>query len=120
MHQGKIIQIGTPKQLYLQPSTLFAARYFSALNEIPAQRLDHQIKTIFGHIALPENLAYAEKSISCCFRPHQVQVCREPVKMLPQQKSFHPVLWVTLTSYICNLLLSRPFYWLKLTISSIF
>ena len=80
MHQGKIIQIGTPKQLYLQPSTLFAARYFSALNEIPVKRLDHQIKTIFGHIALPENLAYAEKSISCCFRPHQVQVCREPVE----------------------------------------
>ena len=80
MHQGKIIQIGTPKQLYLQPSTLFAARYFSALNEIPAKRLDHQIKTNFGHIALPENLAYAEKSISCCFRPHQVQVCREPVE----------------------------------------
>ena len=38
MHQGKIIQIGSPKQLYLQPSTLFAARYFSVLNETLAYR----------------------------------------------------------------------------------
>ena len=79
MHQGQIIQIGTPKQLYLQPSTLFAARYFSALNEIPAQRLDQQIKTIFGQVTVPKNLADTKESISCCFRPHQVQVSREPV-----------------------------------------
>ncbi len=37
MHQGQIIQIGSPKQLYLQPKTLFAARYFSSLNEIPTR-----------------------------------------------------------------------------------
>ncbi|MCJ8160474.1 ABC transporter ATP-binding protein [Acinetobacter zhairhuonensis] len=78
MHQGQIIQIGTPKQLYFQPSTLFAARYFSALNEIPAQRLGNQIRTIFGHISVPENLSDAEQSISCYFRPHQVQVSRAP------------------------------------------
>ncbi|MHA3891056.1 ABC transporter ATP-binding protein [Acinetobacter sp. GXMZU3951] len=79
MHQGQILQIGTPKQLYFQPATLFAARYFSALNEIPAQRVGDQITTLFGHTAAPANLTEAEPSISCYFRPHQVRVSREPM-----------------------------------------
>ena len=49
------------------------------MNEIPTQRLVDQIKTVFGPIALPENLADTEESIFCCFRPHQVQVSQEPV-----------------------------------------
>ncbi|MDR7016584.1 ABC transporter ATP-binding protein [Acinetobacter sp. 3657] len=80
MHQGKIIQIGTPKQLYLQPKTLFAARYFSALNEIPTQRSDHQITSIFGTIAVPQHLNTTQQPIQCCFRPHQLNVFRVPTE----------------------------------------
>ena len=79
MHQGKIIQIGSPKQLYLQPSTLFAARYFSVLNETLAYYENQQIQTLFGRHPLPKHLTGKEKSISCCFRPKQVQVHHQPV-----------------------------------------
>ncbi|NAR17726.1 ATP-binding cassette domain-containing protein [Acinetobacter haemolyticus] len=77
MHQGKIIQIGTPKQLYLQPKTLFAARYFSALNEIPVQHQDNQLTTIFGSCPTPQHLEQTQQPIQCCFRPHQIHIFKE-------------------------------------------
>ena len=82
MHQGQIIQIGSPKQLYLQPKTLFAARYFSALNEIPAQVNNQTISTIFGQVDLgQQDLAQdlsTQEQVQCCFRPHQVRVSKTP------------------------------------------
>lgn len=75
MHQGKIIQSGTPKQLYFQPKTLFAARYFSDLNEIKAQIQDQQLHTIFGNIDIPKHLT-SNNQIRCYFRPHQLRVNR--------------------------------------------
>lgn len=75
MHQGKIIQSGTPKQLYFQPKTLFAARYFSDLNEIKTQIQDQQLHTIFGNIAIPKHLTNSNE-IRCYFRPHQLRVSR--------------------------------------------
>ncbi len=77
MHQGQIIQIGSPKQLYLQPKTLFAARYFSSLNEIPTHIQHQEIHTVFGKIDLPEH-ANPQDSIVCCFRPHQLHVSQTP------------------------------------------
>lgn len=77
MHQGKIIQIGSPKQLYLQPQSLFAARYFSSLNEITTQYRDGRLHTVFGSCILPEHLLNIQnQEISCFIRPHQVQVSR--------------------------------------------
>ncbi|ENV63983.1 ABC transporter ATP-binding protein [Acinetobacter junii] len=73
MHQGKIIQSGTPKQLYFQPKTLFAARYFSDLNEINTQIQDQQLHTIFGNIDIPKHLT-SNNEIRCYFRPHQLRV----------------------------------------------
>ena len=75
MHQGKIIQSGTPKQLYFQPKTLFAARYFSDLNEIKTQIQDQQLHTFFGNIAIAKHLT-SSNEIRCYFRPHQLRVNR--------------------------------------------
>jgi len=38
LHDGRIEQIGTPADLYRAPRSLFAARYFSELNELGGQR----------------------------------------------------------------------------------
>jgi iron(III) transport system ATP-binding protein len=104
MHQGQIIQIGTPKQLYLQPSTLFAARYFSALNEIPAQRLDQQIKTIFGQVTVPKNLADTKNRFPAVSVHIKYRFVENQSQMQSQRKSFHPALWGMPISYVCNLL----------------
>jgi iron(III) transport system ATP-binding protein len=36
MHQGALVQIGTPQELFLRPKSLFAARFFSEINELDA------------------------------------------------------------------------------------
>lgn len=76
MHQGRIIQSGTPKQLYFQPKTLFAARYFSNLNEISTQKQDQQLHTVFGNISVPKHLTTSTNDIHCYFRPNQLRVGR--------------------------------------------
>ncbi len=96
MHQGQIIQIGSPKQLYLQPKTLFAARYFSALNEIPAQVnqsrqfTPYLVKLIMVSQNLPQLTRFtghaASVHIKCVSARHQV-------KMRCPQALCHPVLW---------------------------
>ncbi len=35
LHDGRVEQVGTPAELYRSPRSLFAARYFSDLNELP-------------------------------------------------------------------------------------
>lgn len=64
--------------MYQQPATLFATRYFSALNEIPAQRVAQHLQTCFGMHPISEDLAHSQAQIRCCFRPHQVQVFTQP------------------------------------------
>ncbi len=36
MHEGRLVQVGTPEDLFLRPQTLFAARFFSDINELDA------------------------------------------------------------------------------------
>ncbi|MBF7682809.1 ABC transporter ATP-binding protein [Acinetobacter sp. B5B] len=50
MHEGEIIQIGTPKQLYETPSSLFSAEYFSTMNQIPCIFEHEQLKSTCGHL----------------------------------------------------------------------
>ena len=37
MREGHLEQIGTPRELYARPKTLFAARFFSDVNELPGR-----------------------------------------------------------------------------------
>jgi iron(III) transport system ATP-binding protein len=37
LREGRLEQIGTPRELYSQPRTLFAARFFSDVNELPGR-----------------------------------------------------------------------------------
>jgi ABC-type Fe3+/spermidine/putrescine transport system ATPase subunit len=37
INNGKVVQIGTPKEIYQQPNTIFSAFFFGVSNLIPAQ-----------------------------------------------------------------------------------
>ena len=56
MRAGKIAQIGTPGELYRTPETLFAARFFSELNEIPATLSGDRAETPLGAFACPPGM----------------------------------------------------------------
>jgi iron(III) transport system ATP-binding protein len=53
MRQGRVVQVGTPEQLYAQPADLLAARFFSELNEIETVIADGAADTPLGRFPAP-------------------------------------------------------------------
>ncbi|MEM8812218.1 MAG: ABC transporter ATP-binding protein [Pseudomonadota bacterium] len=53
MREGRIVQVGTPEALYQSPESLFAARFFSELNECSAILDDGVADTPLGRFAAP-------------------------------------------------------------------
>ncbi len=48
MRGGRLVQVGTAQELYQSPNEIFAARFFSDLNEIPAKVVGGRAETPFG------------------------------------------------------------------------
>ena len=53
LQQGRLVQLGAPEELYERPRTLFAARYFCDLNEIPGEIRDGRAQTALGVFDAP-------------------------------------------------------------------
>jgi ABC-type spermidine/putrescine transport systems, ATPase components len=53
MRAGRIVQVGTTGELYSQPASLFAARFFSELNEIQGRVVAGRVETPLGSFAVP-------------------------------------------------------------------
>lgn len=84
MHEGKIIQIGTPKQLYDTPNCLFAAEYFSTINKIPCTLKNNTLHSTYGQFEFnhQNKLSLTEKAPQeeyiYCFRPYHVALSETP------------------------------------------
>ena len=47
MSQGQIEQLGTPTEIYRNPSTVFVARFIGSMNELPATVVDaHTVRVL--------------------------------------------------------------------------
>jgi iron(III) transport system ATP-binding protein len=53
LNEGRLLQIGTPHDLYTRPATMFAARFFSDVNEVPATWCEGRLETPLGTFAAP-------------------------------------------------------------------
>ncbi len=51
MREGKLVQIGTPKDLYARPANRFVASFLGKANFIPARVIDGMAATPFGSVA---------------------------------------------------------------------
>ena len=60
MRKGKLIQSGTPEQLYRHPVDADTARFFSDANELTGRVVDGTIKTPVGAFAAPSGMKRAE------------------------------------------------------------
>lgn len=83
MHQGKIEQVGSPKQIYEQPHTPFVADFIGNTNLFPGQitRIDHprlQILTQNGLkiIVQPQDntVCQSTKSVVVSIRPEKIHL----------------------------------------------
>lgn len=53
MRRGRLVQVGTPEALYERPADLFAARFFSELNEIEGESRGGAVATPLGVFPAP-------------------------------------------------------------------
>lgn len=56
MRQGRMVQAGTPEQLYRQPVDAAAARFFSDTNEMVGEVMAGRVETPLGSFPLPEGV----------------------------------------------------------------
>jgi iron(III) transport system ATP-binding protein len=69
MRQGRIVQSGTPEDLYDHPQTLFAARFLCDLNEVPGVVRDGAVECRFGRYPAP---GIANGDAIVCIRPQSI------------------------------------------------
>jgi iron(III) transport system ATP-binding protein len=72
LHQGWLEQCGRPEELYRKPSTMFAARFFSDINEVCGVCRHGRVHTPLGSCAAPHLAERATASV--CIRPQHVRV----------------------------------------------
>ena len=80
MNAGKIVEIGSPQEIYLRPKTRFAADFIGMTNIIPGQRKEEEkgkcvVQAPFGEILcrLDEKVAGKDK-VLVLVRPESIQV----------------------------------------------
>ena len=54
MRAGRLVQVGTPEDIYRAPADLFAARFFCELNEVPATVHDGIATSALGRFPAPD------------------------------------------------------------------
>ena len=80
MEQGKVVQIGTPAQLYNKPASRFVASFLGQTNLLPGRVLHQErglvrLKTPLGEIMAFANYMLAP-SVTLAIRPEQMKVVR--------------------------------------------
>ena len=85
MQAGRIVQTGTPEQLYNHPASLFVARFFCDVNEIEAECRNGQIDCPLGCFNAPP--ALADGACMLCIRPQDITLDPDgvPVEFVSRQ-----------------------------------
>jgi iron(III) transport system ATP-binding protein len=79
LHAGRLVQCGHPHEIYARPATLFAARFFSDVNELPGVCRDGWVDTACGRFAAPRLAEQAAASV--CVRPQHVRLSSAPTPL---------------------------------------
>ncbi|HAG58165.1 MAG TPA: ABC transporter ATP-binding protein [Arthrobacter bacterium] len=79
MDSGRIVQLGTPDELYDAPASAFVAGFIGGppMNLVPAEALDAgKLGTVFGRLQAPAGLGAAESGTVMGVRPEDVHLGR--------------------------------------------
>ncbi|MEJ8573310.1 ABC transporter ATP-binding protein [Microbaculum marinum] len=72
MRSGQLVQVGTASDLYHAPVDLQAARFFTELNEVPAEIEHGEVVTPVGRFS--RQGVVGGESVTVCVRPHGVRL----------------------------------------------
>jgi iron(III) transport system ATP-binding protein len=89
MRQGKIEQVGTPEEIYLNPASRFVAEFVTQANFLPASRQGQVWQTEIGEIAISEaNLVHDhEHSTGISSQEGDLMLRQEDITLLPDPNS---------------------------------
>jgi iron(III) transport system ATP-binding protein len=79
LSDGRLLQFGTVEDIYARPTTAFAARLFSDLNELSGVCLSGCVATPFGTFAAPNLAERAPARV--CIRPQHVCIAQRPTNV---------------------------------------
>lgn len=71
MRRGRIVQVGTGRDLYERPASRFAARFFGDLIEVAGTCRDGELATPFGRVPAPGHADGA--ALTFCLRPEALR-----------------------------------------------
>ncbi len=78
LREGKIEQIGTPKEVYDHPATPFVYDFLGDVNSFTGHVRDGNMHIGESKFAAPKNLAESDSSAKMFVRSHDIRVTREP------------------------------------------
>jgi iron(III) transport system ATP-binding protein len=74
MNAGRIEQLGTPSELYLEPATRFVATFLGEVNRLPATRRGSQVETPIGALDLGNRMPGGDEPLEVLLRPEGLRV----------------------------------------------
>ncbi len=74
MRSGRLVQTGTPTELYFRPRTLYAARFLCDMNEIQGNCRDGKVDSPIGAFAAPD---LPDGPAVVCVRPQSITIIAE-------------------------------------------
>jgi spermidine/putrescine transport system ATP-binding protein len=75
MNEGKLLQIGTPQEIYEHPASRFVADFIGEINLLPAEVVDsHSVKLLGGQIVKAETGATAGSEVTVAIRPERFEL----------------------------------------------
>ena len=77
MREGRVVQVGTPEQLYLHPREPFVATFLGEVNRMPARVRDGRAETAIGALPAPARLPDG---------PAEVLLRPEGLRLLPADR----------------------------------
>lgn len=75
MQHGRIVQMGTPRELYAHPASPFVARFLGEANFLPAHAHGEYAECVFGCVALESP---AQGRVQLLIRPEALEVFTDP------------------------------------------
>jgi iron(III) transport system ATP-binding protein len=75
MERGRVLQIGTPDEIYRNPATRFVAAFIGRSNILPGRAEGMAAETAFGRLPLSRA---ANGSVSLAVRPEQIMIEADP------------------------------------------
>ncbi len=78
LKDGKVMQVGTPSEIYQEPSSQFVAEFIGETNFVPASVTNSGLETTFG-VLTASNMP-TEGNVVCSIRPESIKVCDTPSK----------------------------------------